>query len=88
MEGATAITEAMDIPQKATIILKSGKAYSHQVDIPKGDHRNPVSDEELAGKYRDCASLPLSNEKIEQSLRLLQKLEDLQNIAALMNILR
>ncbi|MFC1929695.1 MmgE/PrpD family protein [Chloroflexota bacterium] len=86
--GAAAITEAMDIPQKATIILKSGNTYSHQVDIPKGDHRNPVSDEDLAGKYRDCAGLALSNERIEQSLRLLQKLEDLQKIAALVDILR
>ena len=88
LEGAPAITQAMDIPQKANIILKNGETYSHQVDIPKGDYRNPVSDKELAQKYGNCASFVLPNEKIDQLLRLLQNLEDINNVAELMDIIR
>ena len=88
VDGAPAITAAMDIPQKVTLILKNGKEYSYQVDIPKGDYRNPLSDEEVALKYRDCASFVLSAGKTNHSLRILQNLEKLRNVTELMDIIR
>ena len=88
VEGAPSIREAMEIPQKVTVKLNNGEQYYCQVDIPKGDHRNPMSDEEIAVKYKDCAQLVLQAEKIDESLMRLQNLEVLPNIAELMNIIR
>ncbi len=42
---------------------------------------------ELADKYRDCASLVLSAEKVETSLEMLSRLEELDQVAALMDAL-
>ena len=60
--------------------------YSRQVDVAKGDPRNPLSTDELINKYQDCVRLFLSDEDTDKSLDLLLKLESARDIAELMNI--
>jgi len=43
--------------------------------------------EELAAKYRDCASSVLSAEDVEKSLNVVSHLEDVEDIAELMDVL-
>jgi 2-methylcitrate dehydratase PrpD len=42
--------------QELTIKDHSGKEYTKKVSKPKGDPNNPMSDQELAYKFEDCAS--------------------------------
>ncbi|MCK4786290.1 MAG: hypothetical protein KAV87_21210 [Desulfobacteraceae bacterium] len=47
-----------------------------------------MSDEEIALKYRDCARFVVPSKNREDSLKLLQNLENLPKIEELMNIIR
>jgi len=71
---------------KVAIRLKNGREYSAEVEHSKGDPWNPLGQEELASKYRDCARLALSPQEIERSLNLVSRLEDIGNIAELMEV--
>jgi len=88
VQGDQSIPEAIDLPQKVTVRLKSGKEYNCQIDVPKGDSRNPMSDEEVTLKYRECARFALSAKRVEDSLKILQSLEGLSKIGKLMEIIR
>jgi 2-methylcitrate dehydratase PrpD len=39
-------------PARVTLRLRSGQQFSHTVEHPKGDPENPVTRDELAGKFR------------------------------------
>ena len=50
-----------------TIKTTDGRSLSARVDIPRGDASLPLTDDELLGKYRDCARAQLSRDDIERS---------------------
>jgi hypothetical protein len=58
------------------------------VDIPRGDASLPLTDDELLGKYRDCACAQLSQGNIERSVGLVRGLETVGDVGTLMGILR
>lgn len=86
-EGLTGM-EVLTMPEAVTIKLKDGRELSHEVAIPKGDPPNPMTEEELALKYRDCASFVLSPQETQKSLEMVSHLEDLKDITQLMELLR
>ena len=67
--------------------FRSGKVYSHKVDIAKGDPRNPMSWKEVYSKYRDCTRLALTEEDTERSLNLVLNLESVSDITEVMDLL-
>ena len=38
-------------PSRVTITTNSGKSHSTRVDVPKGDPRDPMTEEEIAVKF-------------------------------------
>lgn len=38
-------------PSRVTITLKNGKSFAERVDVPKGDPRDPMTEEEIAVKF-------------------------------------
>ncbi len=78
--------EALRIPEAVIVKLRDGRELSHEVAVPKGDPQNPMTEEELAAKYRDCASLVLSAEDTERSLDMVSHLEGLEDIAPLVHL--
>ena len=38
-------------PSRVTITTKDGKSHSTRVDVPKGDPRDPMAEEEIAVKF-------------------------------------
>lgn len=72
--------------ETVTVRLQDGREYSHHVLVAKGTPGNPLTKEELVAKSRDCAGFALSHEDTERSLELLLKLEDLDDITELMNL--
>ena len=79
---------SIDSTQEVIVKLKNGKEYSYQVGWrdAKGNVGNPLSDDELASKFKDCAALALNSKKIDEALELLWHLEDLRDITRLMEL--
>jgi len=67
-----------------TVRLKNGKEYSYKLLTARGDSKNPLTEEELLTKYRECARLALEDEEAERSLELIWKLEKLEDVKELM----
>ncbi len=79
------ITDANDVAAcHLTIKLKDGREFTkyrrRPKSIPGGE---PVTREELLDKYRECAGLVLSKDKIDQSIELVDRLETVSNISEL-----
>lgn len=74
-------------PVIVEIELEDGKIFSRRVDISKGNPENPMTGEESEKKYRDCARFILGEKEISQSLTLLSKLEELNNVSELITLL-
>ena len=78
------------LPMMATIInleLTGGRKLSKRINKPKGWPENPLTDEGLAAKYRDCAGLVLAAGEIEQTLELMGDLEKVKDITKLIDII-
>jgi 2-methylcitrate dehydratase PrpD len=71
---------------KVSITIKGGKEYSAYVDIPKGDPRNPLTDEELESKFRSLASSALSKPKVDLLIKSIWNLEKIGDVRKLMNL--
>jgi 2-methylcitrate dehydratase PrpD len=72
---------------KVTIRLRDGCEFSRRINIRRGDPRNPLSKEELLGKYRECAARALPAERVERSIDQLARLETLTSIKELVDVL-
>lgn len=68
-----------------TITMKDGKKYSHRVLKPTGYPDTPITQEQLLFKYRDCASVVLPKNKVEESVNQMEGLLALPDISVLMN---
>jgi 2-methylcitrate dehydratase PrpD len=75
------------LTQEVVVKLDSGAEYSHRVEVPKGDPENPMTSEELSTKLRDCARLSLPKEIIERLIETITKLERLDNVTRLMDMM-
>lgn len=80
--------ETRRIPKdKVTVKLKNGKEYSAEQEHASGEPMNPMTLEEVIKKYQDCASLALTSQQVEQSLKMLANLEELDNVDKLMKVM-
>jgi 2-methylcitrate dehydratase PrpD len=73
-------------PQSVTIRMVDGKEYFRETPIIGGMPVNPMTEEQIENKYRDCASYILDNNQIEKSLSLLKDFKKLKDINELMKI--
>ncbi len=71
---------------RVTITTTDGKAFTHQVDVPKGDPRDPMSDDELQVKF-DALAEPIMSDARRTELRdtvfALDKLDDVTELTEL-----
>jgi 2-methylcitrate dehydratase PrpD len=70
------------------IVLRDGSEHSLRVDTPRGDPSRPLSWDELAGKFRDCAANVLPTQAVERTLSTVERLEELPNLGGLIETLR
>jgi 2-methylcitrate dehydratase PrpD len=71
-----------------TIKTNDGNSYSARVDIPRGDPALPLSDDELLGKYRDCARSQLCADDTLRSAEVVLGLERVTDIGTLTAVLK
>ena len=73
--------------------IKNGKGevYSQRIDFPRGHPLNPMTDGELAAKFKDCArhgARPLKEKDLDEIINLvydLERLDDLSQVVQLLN---
>ncbi|MFC1906788.1 MmgE/PrpD family protein [Chloroflexota bacterium] len=77
-------------PAKVTVKLTDGKQYSAAVDYPKGHINNPMTREEFDRKLVDCvacAAIPMEKTVPGQLTRLVERLEDVEDIGEISALL-
>ncbi len=70
-------------PEKVTVRMRDGREFSREVLHATGSPENPMPLEELAGKYRDCAGVVLSDAAVERSLEMILHLDEVADVADL-----
>ncbi|MHB9098318.1 MAG: MmgE/PrpD family protein, partial [Syntrophales bacterium] len=70
--------------KSVTVTLTNGKNLESTVRVAKGMPTNPLSADEFNAKYRDCASLGLSEEVVEESLSLLTDMQGVDTVRKIM----
>ena len=71
-----------------TIRLKDARSFTHQVDLPKSHWRYPLKRDEWLGKFRNNASRLLPQHKVEKTIDLVERMEEVTDIRQLTEIIR
>ena len=80
-------TEGERLPSEVvTVRLRDGRQHSNEVFIPRGAPENPLTEDELIAKYKDCASHVLPSQVLERSLELVSHLEEIGDISELVDL--
>jgi 2-methylcitrate dehydratase len=69
------------------IATRDGRSYSCRVDYPKGDPRNPLTDQELEAKFLSLAEPVLPPGKAREAAAVVKGLEEERTLARLMDLL-
>jgi 2-methylcitrate dehydratase PrpD len=89
--GVHPVAEAAGYDKMTTIIeiqLKDGRTISGQADFGKGSPANPMSYDEVAGKFQECAAFSRwPSDKAERIVELVRGLEDLPRVSELIALL-
>lgn len=76
--GYTGVTSFVEI------VLNDGRAVSGRLDFPKGSPANPMSYDEVADKFRDCAALARwPKTKTDEAIAMVKRLEMIDDVAEL-----
>ncbi len=75
-------------PSKVVITLNDGTAYTAEVDYPKGDPREPMSQDDLDIKFESLTTSVMDDAKRAKIKETIWNLEALNNVEALMNELK
>jgi 2-methylcitrate dehydratase PrpD len=75
-------------PCRVTIRLKNGQNLSRYAEHAKGSAAVPMTDDELKGKFIECARIALRAEASAGALALVETVETLANIRTLTDLLR
>jgi len=71
-----------------TIRTADGKEFTNQLDYPKGDPRNPLTDREIEEKFSALASPIMSKASQKKIIKEVWDLEKLENVSEFMKLLR
>jgi len=73
-------------PTRVRIVTNDGKAFAKVVESPLGSLERPMSYEDCAAKFRDCAKGldPKRIEKIIELVRQLDRVDDIQELIRLL----
>ena len=75
-------------PAVVEVVTKEGRRLEKRTDYPKGDPGNPLTQEEAEKKFNSLATTVTSEEKAQKITELINDLENMENVAALCDLLR
>jgi 2-methylcitrate dehydratase len=62
-------------PSQVTITLANGKSYTQRVDVPKGDPRDPMTEEEIAVKFNALGEEVVGKKACKQLRAMIMSIE-------------
>jgi len=68
-------------PTVVTVRLKDGRAFETRVQHPRGSLDVPITEDDLAAKFRDCAAQVLEPDAVEAALSLLSNFGGLGRVS-------
>lgn len=75
------------IPARVEIVTRYGQVRTETVVYPPGHAKNPLTDEQLAEKFRGLASRGLTPEAMDTIVQQIRRLEELESIRPLMELI-
>lgn len=75
-------------PYIMEITLKGGEKVTGRVDYPKGDHRNPMTEDELKAKFLSLAGTVLGRTKAIKAMERILDIEHLDSVVKLIPYLK
>jgi 2-methylcitrate dehydratase len=76
-----------DVGNIITLKLRGGKTLSRRVDVPLGNAKKPLSDEQVEEKMHALADPVLGADRVDKVARWVWKLQEKKNVAELMPLL-
>jgi 2-methylcitrate dehydratase PrpD len=76
------------VPVAVTLRLRDGRELVRRVDTARGYPENPLSDEELLAKFKECAGLALPRRRAEDLAEAVLRLDELADVNQLTELLR
>src|SRR5205823_8272174 len=73
-------------PSRITITTSDGKEYSTRVDVPKGDPRDPMTEEEIAVKFNALGGEVIGKKQCEQLRHCIMNLETADKLDELVEL--
>lgn len=76
---------------KIEVDLKGGQTYANRVDYPLGSPERPMTFDDCAEKFMDCASYgapSVPQERLERVIELTRHLERMEDVSGIMALLR
>ncbi|HEX7230689.1 MAG TPA: MmgE/PrpD family protein [Candidatus Binatia bacterium] len=75
------------VRSRVRVKLKDGRVVEGRYDVARGHPTKPMSWAELTEKFRDCAGLVLSRKNIDETIRLIEQIEQLESLRPLLRAL-
>ncbi len=75
-------------PSRVTITLKDGRSYATRVDVPKGDPRDPMTEDEIAVKFNALGKEVVGEERCNQLRKTIMSLEEHNDVDALLDLMK
>jgi 2-methylcitrate dehydratase len=73
-------------PSRVTITTNDGKSYSTRVDVPKGDPRDPMTEEEIAVKFSALGGDVIGKDQCEKLQKFIMNLETAEKLDELFEL--
>src|SRR5213078_384904 len=73
-------------PSRVTIATNDGKEYSTRVDVPKGDPRDPMTEEEIAVKFTALGSDVIGKKQCEKLRHCIMSLDSAEKVDELLEL--
>jgi 2-methylcitrate dehydratase len=73
-------------PSRVTITTNDGKSHSTRVDVPKGDPRDPMTEEEIAVKFTALGGDIIGKEQCKKLQRFIMNLETAEKVGGLFEL--
>jgi 2-methylcitrate dehydratase len=69
------------------IVIEDGKTFHLRVDHPKGHARNPMTDEEVIAKFKDMATVSMTESQMDRLIENVFALDKLDDIRTLLKFM-
>ena len=73
-------------PSRVTITTNDGKQHSTRVDVPKGDPRDPMTEEEIAVKFTALGGDVIGKDQCKKLQRCIMNIESAKNFDELFEL--